>query len=72
MLEVGNSVFTTPEEQTNFSLWAIIKSPLVISAALRDSYTCISDASLAILKNVDVINYNQDSLGVAASFRRDE
>ena len=70
MLEVGNNVFTTPEEQTHFSLWAIIKSPLVIGAALKDSYTSISAASLAILKNVDVISYNQDSLGVAASFRR--
>lgn len=70
MLEVGNDVFTTPEEQTHFSLWAIIKSPLVIGAALKDTYTSISAASLAILKNPDVISYNQDSLGVAASFRR--
>jgi len=70
MLEVGNKVFTIPEEQTHFSLWAITKSPLVIGAALKDSYTSISSASLAILKNSSVISYNQDSLGVAASFRR--
>jgi alpha-galactosidase len=70
MLEVGNNVFTIPEEQTHFSLWAIIKSPLVIGAALKDNYTSISQASLDILKNADVISYNQDSLGVAASFRR--
>jgi alpha-galactosidase len=70
MLEVGNDVFTTPEEQTHFSLWAIVKSPLVIGAALKDDYTSISEASLAILKNTDVISYNQDNLGVAASFRR--
>jgi alpha-galactosidase len=70
MLEVGNYFFTTPEEQTHFSLWAIIKSPLVIGAALKDTFTSISAASLAILKNADVISYNQDSLGVAASFRR--
>lgn len=70
MLEVGNKVFTIPEEQTHFSLWAIIKSPLVIGAALDDAYTSISVASLAILNNKDVISYNQDSLGVAASFRR--
>jgi alpha-galactosidase len=70
MLEVGNNVFTTPEEQTHFSLWAILKSPLVIGAALKDSYTSISQASLGILMNKDVIGYNQDSLGVAASFRR--
>jgi alpha-galactosidase len=70
MLEVGNNVFATAEEQTHFSLWAIIKSPLVIGAALKDTYTSINAASLAILKNADVIGYNQDSLGVAASFRR--
>jgi len=70
MLEVGNGVFTIPEEQTHFSLWAILKSPLVIGAALKDTYTSISQASLAILKNKDIISYNQDSLGVAASFRR--
>jgi alpha-galactosidase len=70
MLEVGNGVFTTPEEQTHFSLWAILKSPLVIGAALKDAYTSIPQASLAILKNKDIIGYNQDSLGVAASFKR--
>jgi alpha-galactosidase len=70
MLEIGNKIFTIPEEQTHFSLWSIMKSPLVIGAALKDSYTSINAASLAILKNPSVISYNQDSLGVAASFRR--
>lgn len=70
MLEVGNNVFTVPEEQTHFSLWAIIKSPLVIGTALKDSVTSIKKASLDILLNKDVIGYNQDSLGIAASFRR--
>lgn len=70
MLEVGNNIFTIPEEQTHMSLWAIVKSPLVIGAALKDDYMSISAESLAVLKNADVIGYNQDSLGVAASFRR--
>ncbi|KAB8296428.1 hypothetical protein EYC80_009172 [Monilinia laxa] len=70
MLEVGNNVFTIPEEQTHFSLWATLKSPLFIGAALKDSLTSIGSASLAILSNKDVISYNQDSLGVSASFRR--
>lgn len=70
MLEVGNDVFTIPEEQTHFSLWAIIKSPLVIGAALKDSKTNINAGSLAILKNPSVINYNKDSLSIAAGFRR--
>lgn len=70
MLEVGNNVLTTPEEQTHFSMWAIIKSPLFIGGALKDNLTSISTASLDILKNENVISYNQDTLGVAASFRR--
>ncbi|TVY44653.1 putative alpha-galactosidase D [Lachnellula subtilissima] len=70
MLEVGNNVLTIPEEQTHFSFWAILKSPLVIGAALKDTTTSISTESLNILLNKDVIGYNQDSLGVAASFRR--
>jgi alpha-galactosidase len=69
MVEVGNKVFTIPEEQTHFSLWAIIESPFIIGAALKDSYISISSASLAILKNSSVVSHNQDSLGAAASFR---
>ncbi|PYH99803.1 putative alpha-galactosidase D [Aspergillus ellipticus CBS 707.79] len=70
MLEVGNGIFSSPEEETHFSLWAILKSPLIIGAALRDEVTFINDASLAILKNTDVISYNQDSLGESVSLRR--
>lgn len=70
MLFVGNNIFTTAEEQTHFSLWAILKSPLIIGTALKDTSTSINSASLAILKNKDVISYNQDSLGTAASFKR--
>jgi alpha-galactosidase len=70
MLEIGNDVFTNYEEQTHFSLWCIIKSPLIIGAALKDNYNTISSASLDILEHPSVISYNQDSLGVAASFRR--
>ncbi|CAG7994399.1 unnamed protein product [Penicillium salamii] len=70
MMEVGNDVLTVPEEQTHFSLWAILKSPLVIGGALKDEWTAISEASLAILSNKDVIVFNQDSLGQSASLRR--
>ncbi|KAJ5715435.1 uncharacterized protein N7483_012616 [Penicillium malachiteum] len=70
MLEVGNDVFTTPEEQTHFSMWAILKSPLTIGAALKDDATSIAESSLEILMNEDVIAFNQDSLGESASLRR--
>ncbi len=70
MLEVGNNIFTEPEEQTHFSLWAIAKSPLTIGCALKDTFTTASDSSLAILKNADVIAINQDSLGKAVNLTR--
>ncbi|KAJ5600931.1 hypothetical protein N7450_001998 [Penicillium hetheringtonii] len=70
MLEVGNDVLTIPEEQTHFSLWAILKSPLVIGAALNDESTSINKDSLAILSNQDVIGFNQDSLGKSADLKR--
>ena len=67
MLEVGNNIFTIPEEQTHFSLWAIEKSPLVIGAALNDTVSSINADSLAILMNTAVLGYNQDNLAVAAN-----
>lgn len=70
MLYVGNGVFSLPEEQTHFSLWAILKSPLTIGAALKDDDTSISQASLEVLKQKDVIGFNQDALGVSASLKR--
>ncbi len=70
MLEVGNNVFTEPEEQTHFSLWAIAKSPLVMGCALNDTLTTVNPASLSILKNTDTIAINQDSLGKAANLTR--
>ena len=70
MLYVGNRVFTIPEEQTHFTLWSILKSPLMIGAALKDTKTSINSDSLAILKNARVLSYNQDSLGVSASLSR--
>lgn len=70
MLEVGTGVLSTAEEQTHFSMWAILKSPLVIGGALKDELTSIDEASLAILKNEEVIGFNQDALGVSARLRR--
>ena len=70
LLEVGNDVFTVPEEQTHFGLWSILKSPLIISAPLKDTLASINPDSLEILSNTRVIGYNQDSLGVAANLTK--
>ncbi|BCS30777.1 uncharacterized protein APUU_81080S [Aspergillus puulaauensis] len=62
MLFVGNGVLTEAQERLHFGLWAIAKSPLVIGADLNT----IPETSLAILTNKDIIDINQDELGIAA------
>jgi alpha-galactosidase len=64
MLFVGNGVLTEPQERLHFGLWAIAKSPLVIGADL----TKIPTSSLDILRNQDLVDMNQDELGVAAGY----
>ncbi|KAL4875432.1 glycoside hydrolase, partial [Aspergillus karnatakaensis] len=62
----GGYVLSIPEEQTHFSLWSILKSPLTIGAELEG----IRGGSLEILTNADVVGFNQDALGVPAGLRR--
>jgi alpha-galactosidase len=64
MLELGTWTMTELEEQTHFSFWAALKSPLIIGADLNN----ISDTSLAIYKNKDIIDLNQDDAGKAAVY----
>ncbi|PNP79747.1 hypothetical protein FNYG_06840 [Fusarium nygamai] len=47
MLEISTWTMTELEEQTHFSFWAALKSPLIIGADLKN----ISDTSLVIYKN---------------------
>lgn len=56
MLEVGNGGLTAEEESTHFSLWAISKAPLIIGCDL----STVSEASLTILTNKEIIAVNQD------------
>jgi len=48
------------EYVAHFSLWALVKAPLLIGTDL----TTISAKNLAILSNQEVIAINQDPLGV--------
>jgi len=59
MLEVGNGGMTDTEYRTHFSLWSEMAAPLLIGSDLRTA----SAATLAILKNTDVIAVDQDPLG---------
>ncbi|XXG96834.1 hypothetical protein Hte_003125 [Hypoxylon texense] len=64
MLEIGTNSMSEFEEQTHFSFWAALKSPLIIGADI----TNISESSLSILLNKEIIAISQDELGVAASY----
>lgn len=60
MLEVGNGGLSTTEYISHFSLWALIKSPLLIGCDLSS----MSYDTYRILSNAEVIAINQDPLGV--------
>jgi len=61
MLEVEtHNGMTQTEQETHFSLWAIMKSPLILGMDV----TNISANALRIISNVEVIAINQDLLGV--------
>ncbi|EPS61200.1 glycosyl hydrolase family-like protein, partial [Genlisea aurea] len=60
MLEVGNGGMSYDEYRAHFSLWALMKSPLLIGCDVRN----MSPETFEILSNEEVIAVNQDSLGV--------
>ena len=41
MLEIGNGGMTTNEYETHFSLWCLMKAPLIIGCDLRDVDSCL-------------------------------
>lgn len=61
MLEVGNGGMTYDEYKTHFSMWAAIKSPLIMGNKL----THLSPEDYGILTNPAVIALNQDPNGNA-------
>ena len=63
ILESGNGVLTADESRAHFSLWAIMKSPLLIGCDLR-SPACI--AEVPMFTNPEVLAVSQDDLGVQA------
>ncbi|GAB2233570.1 hypothetical protein Droror1_Dr00002796 [Drosera rotundifolia] len=62
MLEIGNGGMTYDEYIVHFSIWAISKAPLIIGCDLRG----MSNDTLTILSNEEVISVNQDPLGIQA------
>ncbi|KAL8171439.1 hypothetical protein V2J09_023243 [Rumex salicifolius] len=60
MLEVGNGGMTYHEYRAHFSIWALMKAPLLIGCDVRS----ITAETMEILSNKEVIAVNQDPLGV--------
>mmetsp|Transcript_2013 Transcript_2013/g.3583 ORF Transcript_2013/g.3583 Transcript_2013/m.3583 type:complete len:602 (+) Transcript_2013:2-1807(+) len=61
MLEVGNGGCSFDEYKTHFSMWAMLKSPLIIGNDVRTMKA--GDEAMTILSNKEIIDINQDSLG---------
>ena len=66
MLEVGNGHMSSTEYETHFSLWSLMKAPLLIGCDLAK----IDNESLRILTNPEVIAVNQDKMGVQGTKRK--
>ncbi|TKX27398.1 putative alpha-galactosidase A [Elsinoe australis] len=62
LLEVGNPGMTVAEQTTHFAIWAAFKSALMISTNIPN----MSDQTLSIFSNRDLIAINQDPLGEPA------
>ncbi|XP_030540425.1 alpha-galactosidase 3 [Rhodamnia argentea] len=60
MLEVGNGGMTYQEYRSHFSIWALMKAPLLIGCDVRN----MTAETMELLSNTEVIAVNQDSLGV--------
>jgi hypothetical protein len=63
ILEVGNGVLTPAEERAHYSLWVVMKSPLLIGCDLTQP-SCV--AALPLFLNKELLAVSQDALGVPA------
>lgn len=59
MMEVGNGM-TLAEDRSHFTLWCMMASPLMAGNDLRN----MSQETIEILTNKEVVAVNQDSLGI--------
>ena len=54
MLEIGNGGLNLTQQKTHFSIWAMIKAPLLLGCDI----TAINDEILNIIGNKEVIAVN--------------
>ncbi|KAM7463233.1 hypothetical protein LguiA_031354 [Lonicera macranthoides] len=60
MLEVGNGGMSTEEYRSHFSIWALMKAPLILGCDIRS----MDNDTFQLVSNKEVIEVNQDKLGV--------
>ncbi|KAJ5833462.1 Alpha-galactosidase/alpha-n-acetylgalactosaminidase [Penicillium riverlandense] len=65
LLQVGNGAMTDEEYITHFSLWAAMKSPMIMT----NVFAKIDGRTLSILQNTAVLAVSQDSAGSSATRR---
>lgn len=63
MLEIGNGVLTPNEERLHMSMWAMFSAPLIAGNDIRN----MSAETMKILTNKEVLDVDQDKLGVSAT-----
>ncbi|KAG7342862.1 alpha-galactosidase [Nitzschia inconspicua] len=65
ILEVGNGVLSIAESRSHFTLWALVKAPLLLGNDLRNMTSDVFE----IISNEEVIALNQDPLGIQGNKR---
>ena len=68
MLEVGNGKLSMEEQRSHFTLWSLVKAPLLLGCDLKD----INNETLSIISNEEIIAINQDPLGIQGCKRSSE
>ena len=63
MLEIGNGVLTPNEERLHMSMWAMFSAPLIAGNDIRN----MSAETMKILTNKEVLDIDQDKLGISAT-----
>jgi len=64
ILEIGNGGMNITEYKTHFQLWCIVKAPLILGNDV--SKINLNDDIYNIISNKNLININQDPLGITA------
>jgi len=63
MLEIGNGVLTTSEERSHISMWSMFSAPLIAGNDIRN----MAAQTNTVLTNKEVLDIDQDSLGISAT-----